>query len=227
MVALDGGRLAAAGFDHIGVDGSLGQILHMGKLLCLRFKDPDELCTYDLALLLGIGDAFQGRQKTILSVDANKVQIPVLKGGFHFVPFVFAHETVIHKDAVELPRNSLGKQRRTYGGIHTAGERQQHMVTSYLLPGSDNELLFQTLQSVVPFGAADIVQEVAQNIGAFRRALYLRVELDAVQLFLPVLHGSVGAGRRPCHGNKALRQNGDLIRMAHKPLLLFLQPGKE
>jgi hypothetical protein len=57
VVALDGGGVAEAGFDHVGVDGALGQIVDLADLLGLLLEDADELLADDLALALRLGDA--------------------------------------------------------------------------------------------------------------------------------------------------------------------------
>src|SRR4029079_17403245 len=75
VVALDVRRSgAAAGLDHIGIEGSLDEELDLLSVSsCLSdhfgggvFEDPDELAADDLALLLGIGHPDQGVQEALL-----------------------------------------------------------------------------------------------------------------------------------------------------------------
>ena len=56
-IALDGDRLlalGAAGLDHVGVDGALGQPFGIGQLFGFSLEHLDKLAANDLALLLWV-----------------------------------------------------------------------------------------------------------------------------------------------------------------------------
>ena len=105
MVALDRRRFAAAGFNHVRVDRALRQkpcvrqtARHIGKYAA-KFRADN------LAFLLRIRNAGEFREITIRRVDPDEVEIALGERRLYFIAFVFAHQPVIHKNAVELPRN--------------------------------------------------------------------------------------------------------------------------
>jgi hypothetical protein len=91
VVRLDDVRLAGAGtgrLDDVGVDGPLRQPVDALELACFLVEHLDEQAADDLALLLGVRDAGQRREETILGVDADHADAHVLReGGHHLVAF--------------------------------------------------------------------------------------------------------------------------------------------
>ena len=61
VVALDGGGVALAALDDVGVDGPLHENIGVSDLVAHVFKDADELLPDDLALLFGFDDAREFR----------------------------------------------------------------------------------------------------------------------------------------------------------------------
>ena len=77
VVRLDrGGTGAAAGLDHVGVEGPLHQVARQGAdfgdLGGLLLEDADELGADRLALGLGLGYAFELLQEALLGVDRHQ-----------------------------------------------------------------------------------------------------------------------------------------------------------
>ena len=215
MVALDGGGVARAGLDDVGVDGALGQEVHLADLLGLLFEDPDELLTDDLAFALGLGDPGQLAQEAGLGVHADKVDVPLGKGGLHLVALVQAHETVIHKDAGELTAHGLGQQGGHHGGVHAAGQGQQHLAGAHLLPhGGDGGVLI-VAHGPVALGPADLIQEVADHLHAVFGVVDLGVVLHAVKTPLLIGDGHVGAGVGVGHQSEALGHLSHIVAVAH------------
>ncbi len=134
MVALDHGGVAGAGLDHVGVDGALHQIVHPADLLGLLLKDADELLADDFALALRLADAGELLQEAGLSVHPDEVDVPLGEGGLHLVALVLAHQAVVHEHTGELAAHRLGQQCGGHGGIHAAGQGQQHLAAAHLLP---------------------------------------------------------------------------------------------
>ena len=77
MVALDDGSDIRAGFNHVGIDRTLCQIVDRADLLALFLKDADELLADDLALGLRVGDVLEARKEALLGVDTHEVDVPV------------------------------------------------------------------------------------------------------------------------------------------------------
>ena len=87
MVALDDRTRDAERLDDVGIDGALTEPLDVLELVRLLIEDLDEAAADDLALLLGVGDALQGAEELVPSIDSDDVQPQVL---------------VVAQDALEL-----------------------------------------------------------------------------------------------------------------------------
>ena len=59
----------AGGLDHVGVEGALGEPVHVAVPARLLLEDLDEEAADDLALALGIGDARQRAEEPASRVD--------------------------------------------------------------------------------------------------------------------------------------------------------------
>src|ERR1700733_3943239 len=104
-------------------------------------------------------------------------------------------------------------QRSGNGGIHSPAERAYgpaafSLLSDRLHHGSDES-------STVPIlcCAANLKDEVIQNLGAALRVIYLRMKLHAVQFLVRVLHRSDGVVG-PSRDAKSLRQSDDVIAVA-------------
>ena len=122
---LDDSTLADTGFHDIRIDRALGKIVHMSDLLCLCFKDIDELSADDLALLLRIRYTLQLLIEVILCIDTDEVEfIRSFRSEhlLHFISLVLAQKTMIHKHAGQLLADCLGKKHSTDRRVNTAGQ---------------------------------------------------------------------------------------------------------
>ena len=215
VVALDDGGIAGAGLDHVGIDGALDQVVHLPDLLGLRLKDPDELLTDDLPLPLRLGDAGQLAQEQLLGIGPDEVDVPLLEGGLHLVALVQAHEAVVHEHAGQLAAHGLGHQGRRHRGVHAAGQGQQHLAVPDLLPDLADGGLLVVAHGPVARRAADLVQEVADHVGAVLCVVDLRVVLDAVEAPALVADGHIGAGVGVGHQREALGDPLHIVAVAH------------
>ena len=215
MVALNDRRIAGAGFDDIGIDGTLHQIIHLTDLLGLRLKDPDKLLANDLALALRLTDAGQLAQEQLFRIGADKVDIPLLEGFLHLIALVETHEAMIHKYAGQLIAHSFGHQSRRYGGIHAAGQRQQHLAATDLFPDLTDGDILVVAHGPLALGTADFIEEIADHIRAVLGVVHLRVELHAVKAAAFIADGHVGAGIGVGHQRKALRHLFHIVAVAH------------
>ena len=223
MVAFDDRRAPAAGFDHIRIDGALGQIVHLPQLSALLLKYPDEFLPDALTLFLRLTHAGKALQETVRRVHPQEAGSPSGEGRLHLVPLVFPQETVVHEDAGELIPHRLRQQRRADGGIHPAGQSQQHPPVPQAAP----QLLHGTgpvvLHGPGPPEAADLVQKIPQDRPALFRMPDLRVELHAVETAAVVPDGGIGAGRAPGDDGKALRHPVHIVPVAHPGDAFFRQ----
>ena len=228
-MALDGGRLAArlasAGLDDVGVDGALSQVLHgftIGlKLLSNREELFPELRTDDAALLLGLGHTGQKLGIAVLGVDVDKVDVKLLgEDLLHLLGLALAQQAMVDEHAGHLLAHGASAQRSHDGGVDATGQGQNHAVVADLLAELSRHGLDQVVHAPVGLQAADLKQEVAQQLLTILGVLDLGVELRGENLALDALHGSnrahVGAG-----GNgKALGHLGHGVAVAHPNGLL-------
>ena len=90
MVALDDRPRDAERLNDVGVDGALTEPLDVLELVRLLIEDLDEAAADDLALLLGVGDALQGAEELVPSIDADDVQPQVLVVAQHALELALA-----------------------------------------------------------------------------------------------------------------------------------------
>ena len=227
MVALDDGSDIRAGFDHVGIDRTLSQIVDRADLLALFLKDADELLADDLALGLRVGDVLQARKEALLGVDTHKIDVPVLERSLDLVALVLAQQTVVDKNARELIADRLRQQRGRDRGIHTAGKCQQHLAVADLGADRLNGLAHEVAHRPVAGRAADFIQEVAQHGLAILGVIDLRVELHAIEAACFVADADRRAGIRVRHEPERLRHLGHVIAVAHPRDALLRQAAEE
>ena len=227
MVALDDGSDIRAGFNHVGIDRTLSQIVHGADLLALFLKDADELLADDLALRLRIGDVLQAREETLFRVDAHEVDVPILERGLDLVALVLAQQTVVDKDARELIADGLSQQRRRNGGVHAAGKRQQHLAVADLGADVLNGLAHEVAHRPVTGRAADLIQEVAQHGLTILGVVDLGVELHAVEAARLIADADRRAGIRMRHKPERIRHLGHIVAVAHPRDALLRQAAEK
>ena len=180
-----------------------------------------ELRADDAALLLGVGHAVEQHGVALLGVHVHEVDIKLLgEDLLHLLGFALAEQPVVDEHAGHLASNRTGAEGRHHGGIHAAGERQDHAVLAH----GRTELVRHGLDQVVHgprcLEAADVEQEVLEQLLAVLGVLDLGMELCGVDATLGVLHSGDrahgGAGR---HG-KTLGHARDGIAVAHPHGLL-------
>ena len=229
VMALDGGRLAArlarATLDDVRVDGALGQVLHRSAILLELLGHGEELVPElradDAALLLGVGHTVEQRSVALLGMHVHEVDVELLGKDFlDLLGLTLAQQTVIDENAGHLTSHRTGAQCGNHGGVHAAGQRQDHAVLAH----SGAELLCHGLNQVVHgpvlLKAADVEQEVPEQLLAVLGVLDFGVELRGVDAALGVLHGGNRAhGGARGHG-EPLGHAGDGVAVAHPHGLL-------
>ncbi len=113
VMALDLRCILGAGLDHVGVQGSLHQVLGIRNVDRHLFEHPDEHLTDDLAFPLGVGNAFERIDEPILGLHVNEVHVErAAERLFDLFCFSLAHQAVIDEYADELVPDCLVDQRR-------------------------------------------------------------------------------------------------------------------
>ena len=74
MVALDDLARDVERLDAVGIDGALSQPLGIGNLLSLGIEDLHEVASYNLTLLLRVGDSSEVSEELLAGIDADDVQ---------------------------------------------------------------------------------------------------------------------------------------------------------
>lgn len=218
MVGLDHSRVPPAGFNHVGVNGALGQEVDRLDFLADFFKDLDKFIPNGLALGFGIADSGQAGQKPVFGIDTNKVHAGILEGSFYLVALVLPHEAVVDKDAGQAGADGFGQEGGHDGGVDTTRQAQEDLAVPYLVPHLGDGGLGVIGHGPGAFFATNVVNEIAEHLSTFQTVVDLGVELEAINLALVIRDGGQGAvGRRP-NGGKALGQGGHPVGMAHPHL---------
>ena len=133
MVTLDFHRHPFAGFgidvgigrfDHVGIEGSLGQIVEGSEALGLFLEHPNKLVTDAAAFFLGIGDAIELFQEALAGIDVFHVNMELLGKQLHqSFRFVLAHEPLIDEHTGDPIADRLVKQERQRRRIDTSRQR--------------------------------------------------------------------------------------------------------
>ena len=128
MVALYDGRLALAALNHVGINGTLNEVVHGADLLGYLFKRADELLAYYLALGFGIGDALELFKEYLTVVHLYEVHAEaVFKHAHYLVGLVLSQEPVVDEHAGELVAHRLMYERCRNCGINAARHGAQHL----------------------------------------------------------------------------------------------------
>ena len=124
---------ALLALQNIGIDGALRQEFHVLELLRLLLKDLDELRADDPALGLRVGHAGEPVQKAVGRVHIDEVGVHLAAEHLHhLLGLALAQQAVVHMHTDELLADGPDEQRGHHGGIHPAGQGQQHLLLPHL-----------------------------------------------------------------------------------------------
>ena len=129
MVRLDAGLA----LEDVRPDRALREELHAVELAGFVGKHVDELLADDVALLLRRAHARELVEEAVDRVDIDEVRVHLIAEHLDdLLGLALAQETVVDVHADELLAHRLDEQRRDHGGIHAAGQRQQHLAIADL-----------------------------------------------------------------------------------------------
>ena len=223
VMGLDAGA-ADAGFEDIGIDGALDEVVDLAQLLGFFLEDPDEFLADGLALGFGVGDTGEPSKEAVASVDTNEVHaesffVNFFDGG----GLIFTHEAVVHEDAGEAVADGLVDQEGGDGRIHSAGESADGTAIADLILDLLNGQVHEVFQLPGAFHLADIEKEIFEKgLALFEMAMFW-MGLNCIDL--PVLIDKGGDFALVSVGNdlKARAGVGHLIVMVHINGDLFAQ----
>ena len=112
---------------------------------------------------------------------------------FHFFGLVLAQKPMVHEYAGQLLADGTCAQCGHHRRIHAAGKAQDHAVASHLLADCRHGVLDDRVHGPGGLKAADVEQEVAQQLVAVFAVTYLGMELRGEQLAFGAFHGGHGA----------------------------------
>ncbi|OPF33664.1 cytosine deaminase [Pseudomonas aeruginosa P47] len=208
--------LGAGRLDHVGVDGALGEELHVLQLGGFFVEDFDEGAADDLALLFRVGDAGQATEELVLGVGADHLHAHVLgEHGHHLVAFVQTQQAVVDEHAGQLVADGLVQQRGDHRGVHATGEAEQDLGGTDLGAHGSDGVVDDVRRGPQRGATADVEDEARENAQALLGVGDFRVELHAVVGAGIVGHGGDRAARGAGQDVEAGRHLGDLVAVAH------------
>ena len=187
MVGLYHLRRLRAALDDVGIDGPLSQEIDSVQLPGLFLKDADEFPADNLPLLLRIRHAGQFPQEALHGIHVDQVGMELVPEHLHHaLRLVLAHQAVVHMDTGKLLPDGPDQHGGHDGGVHAAGQGQQHLPVAHLLPNQLYLILDEILHVPVRFRLAVPEQELLQG-------LPLRQGLQAhFASGLGIIHGNHG-----------------------------------
>ena len=224
VVALDHrcGAVAAATFDHIGVQRALHEELRVAQPTGVLFEDAYEQLTDDLALRLGLGHTLEPLEVPFTGTHVDQLDAHVAAERLdHLIALVEPHQPGVDVDACQLRADRAMYQRRGDGRIDATAERADHPARTHLGPHRGDLLVDDRRHRPCPLATGQIVQEPAEHRHAVRGVHHLGVVLHAPDPCRRVLqhgHRCIRGGRG---GNEARRHLGDRIEVAHPHVVLI------
>ena len=129
-------------------------------------------------------------------------------------------QTVIDEHAGELFADRFVDE---YGGHRTvdaAGQSADHAACANLLTDFLDRLVLESAHRPVAGQPCDVADEIADQLGAVRRVINLRMELHRIEFALVVGDDRNRRAGRLRHATEACRQFGDAVAVAHPHLIL-------
>lgn len=202
--------------DDVGVDRALPEETAVFEPSRLVREDVDERLADRLALRLRLVEPLQRGVELLRGARDGEVE-PQLRVEhlLHLLGLAPAQEPVVHEDAVEARPDRLVEEDGRDGRIDAAGEAQHDLVVADLSLQLLHRVLDPRRQLPVGVRAADVEDEVREDLVAVFGVDDLRVELDAEEAPRLVADCRVGAVRRGRAHLEARRDRRDAVAVAH------------
>ncbi len=213
-VCFTGGR--SRGLDHVRVDGALCQPLHVFQLQGFFVEHFHEHAADDFTFCFWIVFAFQRVQEALFAFHVNDVQTEVVAEHIHnLLGFVQTQQTVVHEDAGQIFTDGTVQQHGGHGGVHAAGQPEDHFIVTNLLANTLNRIVDDFCWRPQGFTLADVDDKTLQHAQALTGVGHFRVELHAVEAFFFVSHDGERAALGAGNGHEVGRDSGDFVAVAH------------
>ena len=131
-------------------------------------------------------------------------------------------QAVVHEHTGELVTDGLVQQRRHHGGIHPAGQAQDHLVGADLLADGVDGIADDIARRPQGFTVAQFADKTLQQTAALQGVGHFRVELDTVETLFIVGHARNGAAARGGGRHETRRHLADTITVTHPYVEVFL-----
>ena len=138
----------------------------------------------------------------------------------HHLGLALAQHAVVDKDASQLVADRTVHERGHHGGVHAAGEGEDDLLVPHLLADLRDLVLHDVVHGPGGHEAADVKEEVREQLAAVLGVAHLGVELRGVEVARRVLHGGHGAGLGRGRHRKARRHLTHGVAVAHPHGLL-------
>ncbi|CCK03561.1 hypothetical protein BN129_2244 [Cronobacter sakazakii 701] len=133
----------------------------------------------------------------------------------HLLGFVQAQQAVINGHAGQTVANRAVQQHGGDGGVHAAGEAQDHAIVTHLLTNALNRVVDDFRRRPQRFALTDVAHKALQHTQALTGVSHFRVELHAVETLLFVRHDRERTGFGAGDGHEIRRNSGHFIAVAH------------
>ncbi len=131
------------------------------------------------------------------------------------IAFIFSQQPVIHENAGQVVADGFVGQHGGDRGIHAARQRAEDLAVSDDFLDLADLGLRKTGHRPVLGAAAHIIEEIRQQLLAEGCVMHFRMELDAIQFLIRILHRRRRAIVRTGRDFKSGRRLLDIIRMTH------------
>ena len=186
-------------------------------------KHVDEQLADNLALGLGIANAFQigQEQLALVSVDQRNIVV-VPEHGHHFFRLVLTEQTVVDEHTGQLIADRLVDQNRGDRTVHAARQAANNPLAPDLLTDLADRLL--AIRAHRPVAAEPcFADEVFVERFAVGSVVHFRMELDRIEAAIQICRDGEGRPGRRSVDLKARSDFTDVIAMAHPDLFAALK----
>ena len=215
MMALDDHARDAETLNPVGINSTLRQPLGIGNLLGFLIEHINKAGTNNLALALGIGNAFQFLEELGGSIHAYDIQSQAFIITHHILELILAQQAMVHKNTSQILANSTAQQHGTNGRIHATAQTENHTVVTNLLFQLCHRSVHERCRAPCLVAATNTHHEILQQLGALHGMEHFGMELHAPDIFIIKLISCKLHFVSRSNLMTIFRQTGNGIAMAH------------
>jgi len=125
-------------------------------------------------------------------INASYIQVQVFVDVDYLGKLVFAQQTIVHKNAVEVGTNGLADENSGHRTVDPATESHHHLIVAQLRLEGCHGTFYETFGRPIGCAAANIDEEIADEGFAVGAVRYFGVKLDAINRFIGKAEGRIG-----------------------------------